>query len=245
MYNKKDIANYIQSKKMAWSATTTKSEAARLYAMLPFLATSGQALYDQLKQKGNKPYTIRTSFIRAGEFLEFMGVPIMGNAFKQYLQTNANVFKNAYTKERVTVSIEEARRRIANISHPQAREMALFLLASGLRAHEGLKYDKDVNQGMVIGKGARMRRVFNGELCPKGISKLEYITLYTELKKVDLKPHTLRKLAATAMVRAGFKEAELMYVMGWQSMQTASSYIQPQADDVIANKMKEVLGGTK
>lgn len=232
------VKAYIQSKQLAWSPTTIKSEAARLHSIEAFLTQPAVNLYAHLISKGIKPYTIRTTMVRAGAYLEWLGQP---NTFKQFMRTNANLFKSAYQKERVKLTFAEAKKRIQSIASPQAREMAMFLLASGLRAHEGLKYNKDVDQGVVVGKGARMRRIFNEQLAPR-VSGLTYIELYTELKKVGLKPHTLRKLAATELVRAGFREAELMHVMGWASMQTASSYLQPMADDVIANKMKEVLG---
>ena len=232
------IKQYLDSKRLSWSPTTLRSEGARLYAMQSLLALDGASLYKALTEKGLKPYTIKTAFTRIAEYRAFTGDP----SIKQFIKANANLFKNAYTKERLDVTIEEARERIARMESKELQQMANFLLATGLRAQEALSYD---GSGTVMGKGARKRRIFNSEQAVVGPHNIKYIDLYNGLKSVGLKPHTLRKLAATALVGAGFKEADLMYVMGWNNIQTASSYLQPQKDSDIERKMKEVLVGSK
>jgi len=235
----KHIKNYIVSKANSWSATTARSESARLFANIELINMEPSEAYSKLLAANMAPYSIKTLFIRIGELQLFIGVVA---TYKQFLKSHANLFKNAYQKERVNMGFEEARTRINSIRDSAVRQLALFILASGLRAHEALKFNKADKE--VCGKGARTRRVFNTELAPEPGHGVTYDRLYVELRSVGLKPHTLRKLAATKLVSAGFREADLMQVMGWASMATASSYLQPANEEQLNQRMKEALHGT-
>lgn len=227
------LKEYIEYKRGAWAPTTLRSEVSRLYAVLPLLHLTPQEVFVRLSKEGKKPYTIRTIFVRIADFRAHF----QDYRFKEFLSKQANLFKNVYSKERVSITFQEARKRLEQIADKDVRELAFFILSNGLRSVEALTYKGD---GMVLGKGARMRRIFNHVDMEVG-TPVTYIKLYTELKKIGLKPHTLRKLAATELAANGLREADLMHVMGWTNIQTASWYLQPKSDEELANKLKEVL----
>lgn len=225
------IQAYIQSKEAAWSLTTRKSEAARLRANLAAIIQGPKALLSSSKLK---PYSLKTLFIRAGELYEFAGVT--PNIYKEYLRTNALTFKNAYERVPVELTWEEAKKRLQLVTNTAVQRVAFGILRSGMRANEALTYD---GSGLILGKGSKPRSVFiQDDLSSEDIS---YTRLYRELKKVGLKPHDLRKLAATKLVDAGLKEADLMKVFGWSSIATAGYYLQSKKNDELKAIMKEVL----
>jgi len=236
----KPIKEYIQSKSFSWSATTIRSESARLYSMEAAISTGcPRKLYDSLVAAGYKPYTIKTMMTRASEYVLF-ATNGSNNSYKHFIKEHANLFKNSYIKEDLgELTWNQAKDLIvsSNFREP-VKQLALFLLHTGLRAAEGLGYD---GSGWVIGKGARKRRVFNAEGFSGRFGNVTYIELYNALKSVGLKPHTLRKLAATKLVEAGLKEADLMKVFGWTNIQTASLYLQPKNDDILAATLKAAL----
>jgi integrase len=93
----------------------------------------------------------------------------------------------------------------------------------------------------VRGKGGKERILFGDGSAFRNIN---LNTLRRELKKVGLKPHSLRKLFVTRLAKRGdLTDADLCEVMGWESYETARSYIQPDRADVLANKIAAALGG--
>lgn len=210
------VEAYVGSKKFAWSKATQRSERARLLANLELLNEGPDAV---VAKSSLKAYSLKTLFMRAGELADFANYA--PNAYKSYLKDNALLFKNVYERVSVKVSFDEARERVTKITDAKVQRVALAILASGLRANEALSYD---GSGQVLGKGAKRRDVFiDDNLAAEGVS---YMQLYRGLKTVGLKPHDLRKLAATKLAGCGIREADLMAVFGWSSMQTASYYLQ-------------------
>ena len=234
--DKQRLQQYIESKKNAWAPTTRRSVHAKLRTALELIKEGPEALYTKGIQL-YAPYSLKTLFTLAGEFYGHC-YPTGINPFKAYLKSNAQLFKNVYKKEEVGISFDEAKERISMIANIEARQMALFILTSGLRADEALQYD---GSGIVLGKGAKLRKVFANSAYPTG-HKLTYATLYNALAKVDLKPHTLRKLYATQLVEAGLQAADLMKIMGWSNIETAGWYLQARSDDKLTNLLKERFG---
>lgn len=225
------VEDYILSKKYAWSETTQRSEKARLLANLDLINKGPAALYEESKLK---PYTLKTLFIRAGELQSFIGDT--SNSFKRYLKANALMFKNSYVRVKVPVTYEEARSQLAKLKDPKIKKVAVAILNSGLRASEAINYD---GSGEVLGKGAKMRDVFVEEnLKAEGVT---YTKLYRALKPLGLKPHDLRKLAATKLAGSGLREADLMAVFGWTSLQTASYYLQSKQKDELKALVNSAL----
>lgn len=227
------IKQYIESKSLAWSPNTLRSEQHRLSAVADLLSLDAAEFYKSVN-KLYKPYSVRTLMQRAAKFKEYHN----DTSYSDFIHTNARLFKNVYTKKIVNFTFEEAKRRVNNIENMAAKEAAMLMLTTGMRVHEALKYD---GSGKVVGKGAKERVVFSSNTVSQYIT---YSEVYRQLKAVGLKPHDLRKLAATELARAGFKEADLMAVMGWSNIQTASNYLQPMQQADMQIKIQGVLGGT-
>lgn len=225
------IEAYINSKQNAWAPSTLASESARLYCLVHLIATMQPAcLHAALKTK-YAPYTLKTVFTRIAEFKQFVG----DNSYKEFMQSNARLFKNAYTKKTVGMDFTEATSRIAEIANEPVRKIAELMLTTGLRVHEAMKYD---GSGEVIGKGLKKRPVFSNVRITEAPG---YHTIRRELAKVGLCPHDLRKLAATKLADSGMRNVDLMEVMGWSSMETASSYLQTSATSRLAAQVKGAL----
>jgi len=245
-FTSQQVAAYIESKKLAWSPTSIKSEWARLRQGVKISAScqSATEFFAAMQQAGQKPYSIKTMFIRMSELAKFATGGEIDNEFSRFLRMNALVFKNAYKREKVGVTYLQAVAAIQTICNIQIRNIAQFMLQSGLRVTEAINYD---GSGEVIGKGNKRRVVYckdsSKALATEGLPPLMYMDIYKALKDVGLKPHTLRKLAASQLVAAGFKEADLMEVMGWNSMQTAAIYIQPANETDLKRRVQEALHG--
>lgn len=222
------IKAYIDSKKNQWSKTTLKSEASRLHANRLLLDRLPEEACLQLGRRMSA-YAVKTTMIRLSDYKAFIG----DHSWRTFLRDNSKLFQNAYVKERLDITFEEAKDKIALLS-PDVRDIATELLISGARISELLSH----KQGRVIGKGGRVRDLFMK--CPsKTFDQFSYNEVYHEFKKVGLKPHTLRKLAATRMVEMGFNEMDLMRVMGWSQIATAACYLQPKRDEEIRRRLLE------
>lgn len=231
--------HYLDSKKGAWAESTLRSEEHRLNGLLPHLNGDAPALWKALASL--KPYSRVTAFTRACSFYSFLiakGHVAGPNVYDAFREENARLFKNAYQPKALSISFEEAKRRIAEIKDEAIRNRALRLLSGGLRFTESAT----LQDGHVVGKGGKRRRVFCQETTGD-VYTGSYQTFFRALKKVGLKPHDLRKLCATKLVEAGLKEADLMKVMGWNSIITAKSYLQPKLDDELADVFKAAIHG--
>lgn len=231
--NIKDAINkYIESKALAWSPSTMKSERARLGAVVEVLSKVGldpAALYEELV-KTHKPYTIKTLFTR----LSNLELEVFGTAkFKTFKSTHARLFRNAYKKERVQLTMSDAVARINQLKDPAIKAKAFELLYSGMRYTESTT----LKDGTVVGKGGKVRTVFvpitNHDMRYTGT----YMAFWRALKAVGLKPHTLRKLRATNLIEQGASLPDLMEIMGWSSVQTASIYLQPKRQEELKTLM--------
>jgi hypothetical protein len=234
---KVDVTCYINSKANSWSPTTKTSEHARLRNIIDLVNRGPQALYDEGSKKW-APYTLKTVFVRVGELVEFV-TKLSNNPFKQFMRDNANLFKGSYQKEVLDLTFSDAAARIKQIEEERISELAEFLLKTGTRASEALNYD---GSGVVEGKGARKRKLFNLSSTKYPTNHgVTYSMLYKAMRRVGLKPHMIRKLVATQLVEAGFKEKELLHVFGWSSILTAAIYTQPKQEDELTKKMEEAL----
>lgn len=231
------IEQYIQSNELRWSASTIKSERARL-SNLPtsWMTAPPAAVYKQLTARDLSAYTIKTMFIRMSAFYSFLH-PNESNPFKEFMRSHANLFKFAYKKRSVNVTFEQAAARIEQIADERDRLKARQLLASGMRYTESCAtFDGE----HVFGKGRKPRRVHVPEAL-KLIQGRSYSSLYRSLKKIGLTPHALRKLTATKASKLGASPATLMAMFGWSSMQTASAYLQAENENDIARRIHEEI----
>lgn len=232
---RKLIEDYIKAHENAWAPSTLKSERARLNAVADRVTSVAPlALYDELAAAGRSPYSIKTLFIRLADLYTWAN---LDNKWRRFVDENARLFKYAYKREQVNIDYTSAKARIAAIKDKEVRALAFDMLRSGMRASEALNR----TGAFVEGKGGKVRRVFTQGGLPG--QALTYSRLYKELRSVGLKPHTLRKLAATELARAGLQAQDLMEVFGWNNIATAQWYLQPLAGELLEQKIAEVFNG--
>lgn len=215
------IDMYIEDKKLAWSPTTLRSEAARLNANAGLLTLKPEEAWAALESL--KPYTRVTTWTRICQFVDWAtaGGHLAGpNQFSLFRTKNARLFKHAYQQQIPMITFSEALQTIKTIADGSVQRRSLLLLYTGLRYHE---LDL-VSAGKVKGKGGRVRDVFVPDI-PGPDYTGTYHAFWKALASVGLKPHTLRKLALTRLVELGADTFELCEIAGWASIQTASSYI--------------------
>lgn len=223
------MKQYIEAQTNRWSKTTLKSESARLLANVEaYEAKTAEAAWNLLKEKGLAPYSIKITMIRLADCKAFHG----DASWKLWIRQNANLFKNAYKKETIDVEFKALESAILGIVQDNYRRLAQEILHSGLRSSEALHRHVD----HVNGKGGKVRPVFAKPLLEQAErSALTYKGLWAACKSVGIKPHTLRKAFATKLARSGrVGEADMLRIMGWSSIQTASSYLQPHRDAKLA-----------
>jgi integrase len=232
------IEKYITAHSLAWAPTTLTSERARLNAVANLIASGPRALYDA-RHECMKPYALKTLFIRLSDFETHTG---RNWGYRRFMKENARLFKHAYTKEAFNVSRDQITTLLLSIESQPVRELAVAVLRNGLRYAELCSFDK--TRGLVVGKGGKVRNLLAPELLPdQHPSKRQLGELRRELGRIGIKPHMLRKAAATLLARGGMRSEDLLRVMGWSSLQTAASYLQPQQDAELARFASRVLGG--
>jgi hypothetical protein len=227
------IEKYLDTKKLSWELTSLKSERARLLANAHHMKLGPQEHYLKLKDT-HGAYTIKTIFKRLAHFeTQMLGT----TKYRDFLKTHRNLFKHAYEKEKIEIGFEEAVLRIKSIKDPSIRAKAIQLIQSGSRWSESFTIDA---KGVVTGKGRKRRKLYN--VAPVDFP-YSYSTFLRKLKKATgLKPHSLRKLFATRALAIGLSLPELMTVMGWESVETATSYLQSRKEEELGNTLRNMVG---
>lgn len=237
------INSYLESKSPTWTEATYKSEKSRLITLRHLLNMEPIEALKVLRAQGKKPYTIKTAFIRFSNFMEWAiqeGIIEGRNEFKYFLTSNKQVFRNAYNSKELSTDYGAALKAIeGRIPQKSCRDAALFLLKTGLRISElyKLKVGEDGNI-YVIGKGGKRRRVFATTLPTELPSKS---AIGSALSKIGLKPHDLRKLYATELLRNNIDLPTLCKVMGWSNIQTAMKYLQADSGDQLQARLEEII----
>lgn len=238
------IKDYINSKTNAWSPTTLKSEQHRLKFLVGQsldVLNQPETIYNDLKGRGMKPYAIKTTFIRVGELAQFaleagkMKAPT--NTIKAWYRANANKFKHVYEPSAVGLSFEEAKAKIDQIDDLGAREAAMSLLVTGVRAKELLTMAPD---GSVVGKGGMKRTPPTAKEFRTDWDR-SYTTLRYHLNKVGLNAHDLRKVCARTLAEQGATITDLMHFFGWRSPQMAINYIEAYNAEKLGQGLKSRL----
>ena len=219
------IESYIKDHELSWTSATLRSERARLKAVMSFLDGNPKRLWEALQTA--KPYTRLTTWTRVCDFWSFINPG--ENPYVKFKEKNRRLFKNAYIPRKLHFDWTEAVERIKKIKNQEDRALAVRILGSGERYREAIQ--KETN---VLGKGEKRRDVYRPDSGDLVFSR-HYSSFTRSLKSVGLRAHDLRKLCATRLVEAGVNEADLLKVMGWSSMQTASIYLQPKKEEVLAS----------
>lgn len=207
------IDKYIGAHSRQWAASTQRSEKSRLR----------KALIENINSSG-RSYSRLTTIIRLNHFYEWAikNGYTTDNPYKDYIKNHKRDFRYVYERKPARYSYEEVLNKIDQIKDAEIKAHALEILKNGLRFSESLQRKGST----VVGKGSKPRKVFG----PINECKVSYHKLYRALKKLDLKPHDLRKAFASRLVNKGLNEFDLCKVMGWESIETAKSYVAPKKD---------------
>jgi len=231
---KDQICKYIESKKGAWSEATLNTTKHSLLSWYEVITGDPVLLFENLRDL--KPYSVVTTWTRVVGFWDWHSPN--SNPYRTYRTQNKQVFKSQYFPKQIKLSFSEIRTRVSLIQDTEVRTKAEELLYSGMRYSESFTISAE---GVVKGKGGKYRKIFLPPGFPKtSPTSLSYQKVYRELKQVGLTPHMLRKAAATRFAGAGMKEADLLKVMGWNSMETAKFYLQPKQD----NELSSIISGS-
>jgi integrase len=238
------IEKYIESKRHSWAKTTIYTETSRLMAHSELANIDPLKAFVQLRDGGMKVYSIKTTLMRIADYYQWLidnnHKPTGPNPFKIFFKTHANLFKYSYQPERLEITYAEAQERIESIEDESLRAAARQLLESGLRSCEL----KTISHEQVIGKGGKPRDVFLSPDLKTFRYRGSYAQIYYALKKVGLKPHMLRKLCATEFSRQdGVTNVDVKESFGWNSMETAARYLQPQVTERRAAMFRKSSGG--
>lgn len=231
------IDGYLKSKTNAWASSTSDSERHRLAAVAHALDGKPETLLKATQAL--KAYSRVTTWTRVVDFYEWClenGHVSGSNVYRTYRKRNARMFKNAYTTKTPEISFDEARARIERLADESIRIRALDILSSGLRWSES-----EQSGDYVCGKGGKRRRVYR-QVTGAERSLVNYQAFRRALASIGIKPHDLRKLAATELARRGLNEADLCKVMGWESFTTAKAYIAPVEEDRLGSLVRGLQG---
>lgn len=233
----KEIQSYLESNSMAWSESTKCTEKARFNKLLGVLDGNAQKLWAYMD--GKSAYYKLITFNRVIEFFSH-SFPGKENPYLIWKKKNARLFKYVYSRKEIGYSFEDVRKKINSIENSLIRNKALELLSTGMRYNESLTLDASTNS--IVGKGNKRRKVFiSDELKQLPKYNGSYWGFYSELNKVGIKPHELRKLFATRLAQKGVSQINLLKIMGWESMETAKIYLQPDNDKQINNFIQEAI----
>jgi len=213
------IEKYIESHALAWSPTTQASERYRLLGVQTALDGNPDTLWTAVQAL--KPYSRATTWTRVVSFWDWLlsTKRMHGeNPYAAFRKKNAKAFKNVYRQSIPDLTYAQAEALIETLPEPH-RQKAMDILDGGLRYAESATY----NQGLVVGKGGKVRRAYL-EKEPTKYDK-SYHTFRRALAKIGLKPHDLRKICLNELVAAGANPFELCEAAGWSDVKTAASYI--------------------
>lgn len=234
------VEQYLEAKGRVWTASSRKSERARLRTVAELLDGNPEKLWAELQTRGTSPYTCVHVWNRVTAFWNWAqarGLVKNGNPYAVFREENSHRFeqRRAYRRQFPTLSFRDALARISTLD-AETQAKAKQLLFGGLRWEESL----NVVNGRIVGKGNYDRAVY----VESTEWKLSYRTFLRRLATVGLKPHDLRKLCAMKLNREeGVKEQDLLAIMGWSSMQTAQSYLAPMQEDERAKVMARLREG--
>lgn len=220
---RKLIDLYILDHELAWTPATTRSERYRLNAVASVIDGNPDKLWAAIQ--GQKPYTRVTTWTRVAKFWDWAiaGGHANGttdNLYRTFRRKNARLFKNAYVKRLPSITLEEAKARIARLSDETIKKKATDILRNGLRFNDWV----DSSNGEIRGKGGKIRELL-GPIAPGQEYSKSYNTFWRRLNEVGLKPHDLRKIFASKLAKNGLNAFDLCRVLGWEKIQTATLYV--------------------
>jgi integrase len=230
---------YLEDNKDRLAPVTLKNRKARLRKQLAKIEASGEnpSLFFDLVKGDMSAYSLKTLMLEISNWYKWAVREGLReeNLWSREVAKRAQYFKGAYQPKRLEMTYDEVVKKIDQIEDNKVREAAREILRTGVRISEvrTASFDK------VTGKASKVRKFYGDSRKFEGVSKHQ---IRRGLKKVGLVPHDLRKMFATRLARSGkFDDVTLCEVMGWESFDTARSYLQPEKQSEIANKIKDIL----
>jgi integrase len=229
------VHKYLETHAVGWSANTARQ--ARYYLVTYqellgacMVTNEAQPLWGALA--GLSPASRKTVWIRLTHVADWLveTKQYETNPLRTFQKKHPGLFRHSSCPERLTIGFEEAEQRLGLLRDEGIRRAAFRLLYGAQRWS-----DQATGDGRVVGKGGKVRPDF----APSDLSgaSVPYNRLYRALKKVGLKPHSLRKLALTRLAEKGVTAADLMAVAGWSSITTAYNYLQAKREDHLKELM--------
>lgn len=230
---------YIKDNKDRLAKTTITNRQARLRKQIANIEASGEdpSLFFDLVKGSMSAYSLKTVMLEISNWYKWAvreGIK-KDNPWSREVAKRAQYFKGAYKPKRLEMTYDEMVEKINKVSCDQVREASREILRTGVRISETRTADSD----KVTGKASKVRKFYGDSRKFKGVSVHQ---IRRGLKEVGLTPHDLRKMFATRLARSGkFDEVTMCEVMGWESFDTAKSYLQPEKQSEIASKLGELF----
>lgn len=232
---KRLVDEYLSEREFAWAKTTKRNLECQLRKRSGEIEQGPEVLWKSLQDLA--PYSRVTVWTWTTKFYDWClerGDREGVNPFAKFREENRQLFRNAYRRQQPDLSYRQARALVRQIPDKEVRQAALTLLTNGLRISE---YGA-VKDGKVVGKGGKERKLYGAQ---SGRSEVPEYRIRKALKEVGLKPHDLRKIFATELVRQGIDTFDLCRVMGWSDVTTALSYVSTRKDDELKKFVNKVL----
>lgn len=246
------IEDYINLKKGLWAETTCSTAVWKLKVceqISPEL--DPRDIFDGLKFKQKKLYTIKTYLIIAAGYEKFLKGT---EHIKQFLKDNAYVFRHAYQEKTRRMSEEDYATILKEVENsPNLYNLMILLGRCGLRKSEALEAkwsDIDTRRHLlkVQGKGNKLRHVpiLSSWLKQCGVVGSDKIVgsrngCFSYFKRSPFSFHDFRAFYATKIMNTqgcSIKDAQLM--LGHTSIATTQKYLRA---DLESAKVKILFGG--
>lgn len=239
------IKEFLKDQEYAWAASTRRSVQFALMGVASHLDGDPRKLFTYLTEH-SAPYTRVTTWSRVTQLWQWCidhgkigATDVKRNPYSDFRRRYARSFKNVYVRKPTRLSLREARARVAQIGDAEDRAKALELLQTGMRYAESFT----LKDGYVIGKGGKVREIIGWQSEDRPVAyQKHYNTFRRNLKKAGLKPHELRKVFANHLVRkANFETFDLCETMGWDSLETAKSYVAPARRETLRERVRKAV----
>lgn len=231
MHNQ-DVVDYLAAQQNIWTPSTVKAAASRLKHYSPCQdALKG---YNKMISEGYSRYYIQIVFISMASLKDWLQAQGRANSnpYRDFLQTNKHLFRNAYEDKYATITWEEFEAELTIAPAELVPALALMGYA-GCRLSELTTFDGTT----VIGKGGKRRPVFLPDRFRDLRVRMPSYSIYRRLKH---NPHSYRKLAADKWLRSGVDLKTVQKLLGHTSLASTQRYLRPLQDEALNLKLQEV-----
>ena len=228
---------YIQAMEFSWADSSKRSESSRLNGRYGLIDGDALKFWESLKEL--QPYARTTYWTRVTSFYQWLieNGKVQGpNPYQAFRNKYKKFFKNTYVRKPCKKTYQEAKAFILALppQYEDCKNRLLLLLEGALRRTESHTLTED---GYVLGKGGKMRKVYVPKIEGPMAEQSRYSTMLRILKPFGITPHKLRSIRLTKAAEDGAEMAELVEIAGWSGPGPAMSYIAAR-DEKISQLMK-------